>query len=306
VALALRLTFVRIVAFAKHPNSVDSDRDLDTPVLRTLAEVGQPGPQSRQYPFVLNGLPVGFLEITPRGSEDPLTRAELRLLEMVVGQLGTSTQTFMLDEELRQANARLLEARESERQRLRDDLHDGVLGALSGIRMKLGVLEMQSEQSDLLSGLMRDLEHTQSDVRRLVNGLHASALEELGLHGALRQYAGLHGSLQIELRTEGIPSHILPLEVQAVALRIVQEAIANVIKHARAKSCVVSIRVESTQLLIEIEDDGVGLPALPPSGQGLRSMRERALRIGGLLEIGSDKLGTRVSAHIPLQALRNA
>jgi signal transduction histidine kinase len=314
VASALRLSFVRIVAFENNSQMLDSD--FITPRLQTLAEAGQPGLELRQYPFVLNGSPVGFLEITPRGAEDPLTRAELRLLETVVGQLGTSTQTFMLSEELRQANAQLLEARESERQRLRDDLHDGVLGALSGMKMKLGVLEMQQshdwQSSELLSAIMRDLEHTQSDVRRLVNGLHASALETLGLHGALEQYVGSHGGLRIELRTEGIASGMasqMPLEVQAVALRIAQEAITNVIKHAQAKCCVVSIRLEASGLLLDIEDDGVGLPALLPSGQGLRSMRERASRVGGLFEVGPGARdagrGTRVWAQLPLQALGN-
>jgi signal transduction histidine kinase len=149
-------------------------------------------------------------------------------------------------------------------------------------------------------------------VRRLVNGLHASALETLGLHGALEQYVGSHGGLRIELRTEGITSGMtshMPLEVQAVALRIAQEAITNVIKHAQAKCCVVSIRLEASGLLLEIEDDGVGLPALPPSGQGLRSMRERASRVGGLLEVGPSARdagrGTRVWARLPLQALGN-
>jgi signal transduction histidine kinase len=314
VASALRLSFVRIVAFETSPQMTNPE--VMVPRLQTLAEVGRPSldaqTELQQYPFVLNGAPVGFLEITPRGADDPLTRAELRLLETVVGQLGTSTQTFMLGEELRRANAQLLEARESERQRLRDDLHDGVLGALSGMKMKLGVLEMQSQSLDsksaeLLSGIMRDLEHTQSDVRRLVNGLHASALEALGLHGALEQYVGLHGGLRIELRTEGLMSHRLPLEVQAVALRIAQEAITNVIKHARAKRCVVSVRLETTGLLLEIEDDGVGLPVLPQSGQaagqGLRSMRERASRIGGLLEVERGARdpggGTRVRARLP-------
>jgi signal transduction histidine kinase len=320
VASALRLPFVRIVAF--EPDSSLAASDFGMSRLQTLAEIGQSGLELRQYPFVSNGAPVGFLEITPRGADDPLTRAELRLLETVVGQLGTSTKTFMLGEELRRANAQLLEARELERQRLRDELHDGVLGALSGMKMKLGVLEMQQavnsqssfQSGELLSGIMRDLEHTQSDVRRLVNGLHASALETLGLHGALEQFVGSHGGLRIELRTSGItpgitsPSH-MPLEVQAVALRIAQEAITNVIKHAQAKTCVVSIRLEASGLHLEIEDDGVGLPALLPAGQGLRSMRERAARIGGLLEVGSavhGAGGTRVWTRLPLAAMGNA
>jgi signal transduction histidine kinase len=296
IAQILKLPFVRITTESDGP--MEFGRQM-TPV--------------HVFPVSVQHKQVGLLEVGLRSPSEALDASDVRTLEMIAQQLGTVTQTFMLSEELRQANAQLLEARESERQRLRDDLHDGVLGALSGMKMKLGVLEMQQsnhwQSSELLSAIMRDLEHTQSDVRRLVNGLHASALETLGLHGALEQYVGSHGGLRIELRTEGISPQALPLEVQAVALRIAQEAITNVIKHAQAKRCLVSIRLEATGLLLEIEDDGVGLPALLPSGQGLRSMRERASRVGGLLEVGPGARdagrGTRVRAQLPLQALGN-
>jgi signal transduction histidine kinase len=127
----------------------------------------------------------------------------------VAQQLGASTQITLLNKALQQKNQWSLEARESERQRLRDDLHDGVLGALFGIKMKLVVLELQpssnSKSEELLSAIMRDLGHRQPAVRSLVSDLHTSALETLGLHGAIEQYICSHGGLRIDgLRIDGL------------------------------------------------------------------------------------------------------
>jgi signal transduction histidine kinase len=92
--------------------------------------------------------------------------------------------------------------------------------------------------------------------------------------------------------------------VEAAAYRIALEAVNNVIKHARAENCTVSLRIEEqvpNQLIIEILDDGVGLPSDYYPGVGLHSMRERAEELGGTFETGSGETGgTRVTAVLPL------
>ena len=93
----------------------------------------------------------------------------------------------------------------------------------------------------------------------------------------------------------------LPAAVEACALRIIQEAVINVRRHAAASSCEVSIVHERDALRIEIVDDGIGFGEPPRSGIGIRSMTERASEIGGTVSIHSEPgLGTRISVRLPV------
>ncbi len=94
----------------------------------------------------------------------------------------------------------------------------------------------------------------------------------------------------------------LPAAVEVAAYRIVQEALTNVVRHARARKCRVRLSVDDT-LELEITDDGIGLPEDRRAGVGLSSMRERAAELGGTCEIGpSPTSGTRVLTRLPLPA----
>jgi signal transduction histidine kinase len=89
--------------------------------------------------------------------------------------------------------------------------------------------------------------------------------------------------------------------VEVAAYRIVQEALANVVRHARAHSCAVRLTLDAA-LWVEVEDDGVGLPHGGRVGVGLRSMRERAAELGGVCHIESRPgRGTRIRAQLPLE-----
>jgi signal transduction histidine kinase len=148
-----------------------------------------------------------------------------------------------------------------------------------------------------------------SDIRRLVYDLRPPALDELGLVGAIRNLAskaeaagaGPEGSLQVRVAA---PEALgpLPAAVEVAALRIVQEALANVVAHARARTCLVRLALLEA-LCLEIEDDGVGLAAQPLAGVGLRSMAERAAELGGTCQVAARPGGgTRVAVRLPLLA----
>ncbi len=93
----------------------------------------------------------------------------------------------------------------------------------------------------------------------------------------------------------------LPAAVEVAAYRIVEEALTNVVRHARANTCLVRLAVEGHVLCLEISDDGVGLPAEHIAGVGLLSMRERAAELGGTCTIEPVATGgTRVLARLPL------
>ena len=107
--------------------------------------------------------------------------------------------------------------------------------------------------------------------------------------------AGL--TLDLHLPEEHPP---LPAAVEVAAYRIAQEAITNVVRHAHATSCRVAASVSEVALVLEVCDDGEG-GAIPKAGIGLRSMRERAVEIGGRLEVCSPGRGTQVTLTLPLE-----
>jgi two-component system, NarL family, sensor kinase len=143
-----------------------------------------------------------------------------------------------------------------------------------------------------------------ADIRRLVYGLRPPALDDLGLVGAL-QSAGLPadghqpGDLRVEIEVEGDLAD-LPAAVEVAAFRIAQEALINVVRHARASVGRVVLR-RSDALLVEVLDDGGGFAPDAVAGVGLMSMRERAEELGGTVEVGARPGGgTRVAARLPL------
>nr|MBA3424580.1 sensor histidine kinase [Rubrobacter sp.] len=140
-----------------------------------------------------------------------------------------------------------------------------------------------------------------SDIRRLVYDLRPPSLDELGLIPAIREgttsYSqdGLNVSVEAP---ESLPP--LPAAVEVAAYRITQEALTNVVRHAKASACRVRLCIGDV-LELEITDDGVGLPEERHVGVGLSSMRERATELGGTCMIESGTIdGTRVLASLPL------
>jgi signal transduction histidine kinase len=165
-------------------------------------------------------------------------------------------------------------------------------------------------------------------VRRLVYDLRPPALDDLGLVSAIRQHAANHGLLAENLNgkgsrwangnnnlnnglvfkveaTEGLPS--LPAAVEVACYRIAQEAIANVSRHAHARTCRVGLSLDDDEQVLELEvaDDGDGMPEDRNAGVGMSSMRERAEELGGTLSVEAlPQGGTRVLARLPLSEAR--
>jgi signal transduction histidine kinase len=219
--------------------------------------------------------------------------------------------------ELEQANAELqrsreglISAREEERRRLRRDLHDGVGPQLAALMLELetagDLVSENPEASALMAKLSRRAREIVSDVRRSVHALRPPALDELGLVGALEEGAIQYGPAGLRISVED-PEELsrLPAAVEVACYRIVQEALANVVRHAGASNC--SIRIwpdeEASVLVVEVEDDGRGIRDHDRMGVGLISMRERTEELGGtctVRRLGGG--GTLVTALLPFQA----
>ena len=293
------------------------------------ASAGDPVPNTLRLPLVHLGEPVGHLFVGPRSSDEPWAPADRRLLNDLARQAGTAVQGVQLTADLQrltadlqQSRERLVLSREEERRRLRSDLHDDLAPTLAALSLTAATArDMVSRDPEAARELMTEL-HTAAraavaDIRRLVYDLRPPTLDELGLVAAIRERAaqyerhraanaepGAAAGLRVEVEApDALPG--IPAAVEVAAYRIVQESLANVVRHAHARTC--TIRILPTQdeagphLLVEIIDDGIGLSPEVRRGVGLTSMRERAIELSGRLSVTPNSpTGTRVQARLPL------
>lgn len=278
------------------------------------ASAGRPVEEPLRLPLSYQKEKVGELLLGPRVGEDGFSAADLRLLSDLALQAGVAAHAVRLTAALQRSRERLVTAREEERRRLRRDLHDGLGAQLAGLNVQAGVLRNliprdAGAADTLVVELRGEMRSAIADVRRLVHDLRPPALDELGLVGALRRLAERSGaedegprvSFDAPEEAGGGGLGSLPAAAEVAAYRIAQEALTNVVHHARAKACAVRLSVEEGELTLEVADDGVGLPDEHPAGVGLLSMRERAEELGGTcaVERTADG-GMRVLARLPL------
>jgi signal transduction histidine kinase len=210
-------------------------------------------------------------------------------------------------------NNMLLQAQEEERSRISKELHDDLGQALVAIRLQLGYIErnLDKTQSNLkrcCAELFEYLDHTVESVRRLSHGLSPHILENLGLAAALRWLLkSVEKDHYIEVEIEKDLDQIFPKEVQVSIYRIFQEALTNIVKHARASRVSILIRKESEEVSFIIEDNGKGISKKEPlermsaeNGLGLYTMSRRASMWDGSLTIRSGREGTRIVFSIPI------
>ncbi len=137
-----------------------------------------------------------------------------------------------------------------------------------------------------------------AEVRRVAHDLRPPALDDRGLVGALRQLAEAT-AVDVEVRAGDLPD--LPAAVEVAAYRIAAEAVANVVRHASARHCVVTLEAAG-ELLVEVRDDGVGVGPDVTAGVGMVALRERAAELGGRSEVVCPPSGgTVVRACLPLR-----
>jgi signal transduction histidine kinase len=269
-----------------------------------LAICGEPVDQPERLTLQAYGAPVGVL----CWSGPVLRDTDRALLVDVAGQLGAVVHSAALLGSLRASQERLVLAREEERRRLRRDLHDGIGPALAGLTLQVDTLRHRLRAGDpgeadgLLLDLRDGIQSAVLDVRRVVEGLRPSALDELGFAEALRQLARrLEASPGPSVEVQVEVDRRLPAAIEVAAYRIVAEALTNAVKHADAGHVRARVEVSGSCVVVEVGDDGSGAALAREDGVGLVSMRERAVELGGALVVDSRPgLGTRVRAELPL------
>ena len=280
-------------------------RDVGVIGLDGTIVAGLPSPDGTRVPLQAYGATAGWLAY--RVPERPLGPNEARLLRDLARHLGGTLHARALHSELQRARERLVLAREEERRRLRRDLHDGVGPALAGLTLKAETAKAllppgADAASTQLHGLSEDIRRTVLDIRRVVEGLRPPALDELGLLGACTQAVArltVEGGVAAVIHADDrLPA--LPAAVEVAAYRIVVEAVTNIVRHASASHCEVTLTLATTSLTVTVLDDGAGMDATPTGGNGLAIMRERAEELGGRVTVRDAPAGVLVEARLPI------
>lgn len=192
-------------------------------------------------------------------------------------------------------------ARDAERDRLRQDLHDGVAPHLAGLALRVDGIRPASspEVAEQLEGVGDALRDAVHEVRRIVDGLAPLAVDQLGLVGAVRAAADQVSPGDVVVEAQELPPLSAPVEV--AAYRIVLEAIGNTVRHSRASTVRVHLGAdEEGDLRVRVTDNGVGGARARPDGLGLAGMAARAEALGGRVDVREGRPhGTVVEAVLP-------
>jgi signal transduction histidine kinase len=218
---------------------------------------------------------------------------------------------------LQQLSRRLVEVQEDERRALARELHDRVGQDLSALKLNLTVLENAMPQNSMqdsrtrLQDSMNLVDETTKLVRDFLNELRPAVLDEFGLKAALQAYiedfaARYNIPVVLDVANEPLPRLGPSLEI--TLLRIAQEALTNIARHAQADHATLSLRLENNTVYLTVLDNGVGIEAsrkeVDRVSHGLKIMRERAQAFGGTVNIvPAEERGTKVEVTIPVSTL---
>lgn len=275
---------------------------------RRAAAIGPPTTYVRTVPLEQHGEAVGRL-IVGWEHGPHLRDRDRRVLDEIAGPLALAVGWVGLTNDLRRASVAMVSAREEERRRLRRDLHDGLgpslTGVSLGVRTAIRRLERTSDPSSadavaLLTRTADEVDALVAEVKRIARDLRPTALDQLGLVHAIEAFTRTFDDrLTFHLRfpAEGVD---LPAAVEVAVYRIVTEAVTNVVRHADATQCWLSLAA-AADVEVDVSDDGIGVADDVPVGVGWTAMRERAIELGGQLQVSRrHPHGTRVRVRIPV------
>jgi signal transduction histidine kinase len=264
-------------------------------------------------PLVFKGTVTGVLEVAQSHTEEGFDARDLDLMQTLAAQAATAVANARLYQDLRGERDRIISAQEDVRKQLARDLHDGPAQALAQIAMQLEFAGRLAEyEPEKVPGEIRAIHEqavrTTRDIRNLLFDLRPLVLESQGLEAALEQFLErfkTSGGPAMHFEPRGTPR--LPYNAEAVTFAIVQEAVNNVLKHARAINCWIEMQERGGHLVVSVRDDGVGFNVHNVSEEyqrrgswGLLNMHERAELVYAALGIRSQpQQGTVVMLSVP-------
>ncbi|HEX8963297.1 MAG TPA: PAS domain S-box protein [Rhodocyclaceae bacterium] len=233
------------------------------------------------------------------------------ILRDITDRRRSDQQLLETNRQLRELSATLQDVREKERTHIARELHDELGQQLTGLKLELSWLGSQlAEKRDGLAAkvesMKQQIETTIKSVRRISTDLRPALLDDLGLCAAIEWLAADFSAktgLEMELDLDDAPC-MQDDKVATALFRITQECLTNVARHAEASQVRISLRSEDDMLVLEVADNGKGLPPGEqgrPGGHGLIGIRERAIMLGAQAAfISGPGAGTAVRITIPL------
>ncbi len=266
--------------------------------------------------FCLWGTALGYgplFDLTPSSLVNLVVQARVGVTGMVALSLGAAVGAARRSAAVHRRLAReLQETADRERSRLSHELHDEVAQKLAALKMQLQLTEIDQalDRRKSTASSVAIVDELLSEVRAMSHSLRPAPFDEGQLLPALSALATSEGTRgRLTVLIEAPDNELsLPRNIELVCYRVVREAIANVVKHARARSVCVFVNYESDQLTVSIADDGRGFDVAPTTRQavrdghlGLVGMRERLSRVGGTMSVSSTiGQGTTVTCLVPL------
>jgi signal transduction histidine kinase len=273
-------------------------------------------------PLKIKGRIIGVLEVLNKYSEAGFTQEDIRLMDSIAAQAAIAIENARLYQQVRQERDYIIRAQEDVRKELARNLHDGPVQLLSAISMSLDHLERLNEVKpeavhNEITALRNLVHQATRDTRTLLFEMRPLVLETQGLVAAFEQYIEqLTESEDFTLHFETIEQIDYDTQVAGTIFSIVQEAINNIKRHAKARNAWLTLGIENNRFVVMVRDDGAGfdintkLDSLDNSERaghfGLLNMRERAELIEAQLHIESrteaPNRGTTVRLVVPLPA----
>jgi signal transduction histidine kinase len=271
-------------------------------------EFGVPDAQSAlMVPMVYRGQALGVLAaFDRREGASAFSEEDEQMLRTFAASAATAVALAQSVQSDRLRSS--LAAADAERRRWARELHDETLQGLGGLRLllasalRLGDLE---PAKDAMREAVEHIEREIANLRAIITELRPAALDELGLHTALEALFDRHSAqsgfaVDAQLGPAPAGEQRLDEDIETTVYRLVQEALTNVAKHARADRVRVSVHEAGGEMIIEVADDGAGFDTSAASqGFGLAGMRERVALAGGTLEVKSSKDGTHITGRVP-------
>jgi signal transduction histidine kinase len=265
-------------------------------------------------PLIFKGQVIGVLEVAQAPAGDGFDARDLDLMQTLAAQAATAVANARLYQDLRGERDRIISAQEDVRKQLARDLHDGPAQALAQIAMQLEFAQRLAEfEPEKAPGEIRAIHdlamRTTRDIRNLLFDLRPLVLESQGLEAALRQFLERFKTGGPQMHFEASYAMRLSHNAEAVTFAIVQEAVNNVLKHARAANCWIELHERAQSLVVVVRDDGIGFDVNHVQEEyqqrgswGLLNMYERAALVDATLGIRSQpQQGTAVMLSVPYE-----